>query len=295
MHIGILTARGRNYHPNRRLLGASSTLGHRVTLIHPKTCLSEVQGSRLGVLGSTGLRGIDVLLPRIGATINEYALGLVRHFELGGLRVVNGFHSILLARNKFLTLQTLVSNGIPVPRSYYVSNFENFHKAVAELGGYPVVAKTPNSRQGSGVLLVGSRVTADFIIHNLHNQRHGLVVQEYIPPKERKDLRAFVLGEEVVAAMELEPNRGDFRANVHLKGRGRSVNLDTELSGLAVKAARALGLEISGTDIILDAKASPKVIEVNYSPGFRGLEAASGLDVASRIIEYAARTQGGVS
>jgi len=270
-------------------------LGHRVTLIHPKNCLSEIDSGKPGLEIAVSGDPPDVLLPKIGATINDYALTLVRHFEHTGVRVVNGFKSILLARNKFLTLQTLANHGIPVPDSHFVSNLKNFERAVAELGGYPVVAKTPNSRQGKGVILVESSLTAKFIMDNLPTKIQGLLVQEFIARRGREDIRAFVLGDKVIGAMALKPKAGDFRSNIHLNGRGKGVNLNKELTELAIESSRALGLEISGADIIVDGNGAPRVIEVNYSPGFRGLEAANGLDIASGIIRYVTQTGGGTS
>jgi ribosomal protein S6--L-glutamate ligase len=293
MHIGILTARSASYHPNRRFVEAASAIGDRISLIHPKDCLSEILHNKPGIGLSPHGRGIEVLLPRLGATINQYALTLVRHYEAAGIPVVNGYESILLARNKFLTLQALVRNRIAVPASYYVSNFRTFEKAVAKLGGYPVVAKTPNSRQGNGVILVESRSTADFIMHNLPTRADGLLVQEYIDPVGRKDVRAFVSGDQVVGAMELEPRSGDFRSNIHLKSRAKALRLDKALTELAVAATSALGLEISGTDIILAYGSPAKVIEVNYSPGFRGLEASTGRDIAGRILHDISAKYGG--
>jgi ribosomal protein S6--L-glutamate ligase len=285
MHIGILSARSSKYHPNRRLIEAAFQLGHNVSIIHPKICLSEIGLGGFGVEMANQGGQPDVLLPRIGSTINEYAITLVRQFELMGLPVVNGFQSILLARNKCLGLQSLALHGIPVPDSCFVSNPINLKRAVESLGGYPVVAKTINSRQGKGVILVESLQTLVFIGENLPIQRQGLLIQEYVAPRERKDIRAFVLGSRVIAAMELQPREGDFRSNVNLTGGGRPVKLNRDLSGLAVKATKALGLDISGTDIVVKDGAA-KVIEVNYSPGFKGLEASTGLDIASQIIQY---------
>ncbi len=291
MHIGILSARSPEYHPNRRLIEAASGLGHKVTIIHPKDCLGEIrQGGQ--DLEAPQRGDLDVLLPRIGSTINEYALALVRHFELARIPVVNGFESILLARNKALCLQTLSRMGIPVPHSYLVSNFKTFQRAVDRLGGYPVVAKVLSSRQGKGVLLVESPLTAEFIIDKYHQKRECLLVQEFIPPEKRRDLRAIVLGDEVSGAMTLTPKAGDFRSNIHLTGQGKEAHLDRAFTGLAVGSGRALGLDISGVDMLVDAQGVAKVIEVNYSPGFKGLEAATGLDMGARMIQYIARTSG---
>ncbi len=287
MVIGILSVRDERYPPNQRLIEAASQSGHRARLIHTRDCLSGIEGGRLGVK-IDGCDRPDILLPRIGATINDYALGVVRHFEISGVPVINGSDAILLARNKFLSLQTLANKGLPVPDTCLVVNSRGFENAVSRLGGYPVVAKMPCSRQGSGVVRVDSAGTMEFVMENLQDNSRGLLVQAYIPPRGRRDLRAFVLGGRVIGAMELRPKAGDFRSNIHLTGLGNAVTLDGELSQLATRSAEALGLEIAGTDIIVDKDGAPKVIEVNYSPGFTGLEQATGIDIASRMVEYVA-------
>ena len=293
MHIGIITTRSSRFHPNRRLIVASGACGHEVLLIDLAKCLSELENGKVGMEAPFQIDRLDALLPRIGATISDYALSLVRHLELTGLRVINGFQSILLSRNKFLGLQTLAHRGIPVPRSFLVRDLKDFQRAVEKLEGYPVIVKTLNSMQGRGVMLAESAGTAEFITANSGNRSGGLLVQKYIPSHKRRDIRVFVTGKKAVAAMELKPREGDFRSNISLGGKSRPLALDRELEELAVQASTALGLEISGVDILLDAKGSPMVIEANYCPGFRGLEAATGLDIASRIVQYVAQSRGG--
>lgn len=292
MHIGILSARSQRYHPNRRLMEAASGLGHRVELIHPGQCIPEI---RAGKCTSATLRerhAPHVLLPRIGSTINEYALTLVRHFELAGTRLINGFEAIRIAKNKFACMQSLTAAGVPVPDSFLVSNPGNLQRAVKALGGYPVLLKTPTGRQGSGIMILKDKAGADFAANNLPIREQGIVVQRFIPPEGRRDIRAFVLGGEVIASVELKPPPGDFRANIHVGGRASAIELERGIKMLAVKASACLGLEIAGTDIIVDQRGAPAVIEVNYSPGFKGLEASTGIDIASRIIAYAAQAGG---
>jgi ribosomal protein S6--L-glutamate ligase len=293
MHIGVLTARGSGYHPNRRFKESASMLGHRLSLIHPKACGSRAVKGEANLTLRPDPGAIDVLIPRIGATINPYALTLVRQFQLASIPVVNRFEAILLARNKFLTLQTLSSQGLPVPETHYVSNAPNLLRAVRTLGGYPVVAKRASGRQGSGVVLVTSAAAAAFVAENLPIREEGLLVQRYIAPEGRRDLRAFVLGGKVIGALELAPHAGDFRSNIHLTGRGRAVRLEREIGDLAEACASALELEIAGVDIIVDPEGRPWVIEVNYAPGFKGLEACTELDVSSEVIRYVVRTYGG--
>jgi ribosomal protein S6--L-glutamate ligase len=285
MHIGILSVRDDAYHPNSRLMAAAVEMGHRISLIHTRDCLSCIEHGRQAVILPDGDLP-EVLLPRVGATINDYALSVVRHFELSGTRVVNGFGSILLARNKFMGLQRLSKKGVRVPHTCLAVTHEEFKRSVDRLGGYPVVAKMPSSRQGNGVMLVENPAAASFVMNNLMDNTRGILVQEYIPPEGRTDVRAFVVGDRVLGAMALKPKGADFRTNIHITGKGEMLALNPRLSDLAVQSSRALGLEISGCDIILQKNGSPNVLEVNYSPGFRGLEHATGMDIAKEIIHY---------
>ncbi len=260
-------------------------------MIHPGQCAASILSGKNGFSDRTPV--VDILIPRIGASINEYALTAVRHFQHAGVRVVNRFESILLARNKFCCMQTLASFGVNVPDSLFVSNLENLKGAVEELGGFPVVLKTPTGRQGSGVMVLENKPATEFLANNLPLSLGGVIVQRYIPTRGRKDVRAFVLGEDVIAAVELVPPRGDFRANVHVGGKATPIKIEPHLAELALRATSVLGLEISGTDIMVDSAGRALVIEVNYSPGFKGLEASTGLDIASRIISHAAGTGAG--
>ncbi len=285
MHIGILSVRDQTYHPNERLMAEAAKAGHTITLIHTRDALSAISKDRQTIRIS-GSDLPDILLPRVGATINDYALAVVRHFALSGSRVVNGYASILMARNKFLGLQRLADHGISVPDTFLAVNSPGFERSVELLGGYPVVAKMPSSRQGDGVMLVENRVTASFLMNNLGDNSKGVLVQEYLEPQGRTDIRVFILGERVLGAMALTPDSTDFRSNIHITGQGEKMSLSPHLSQLAKRASRAFGLEIAGCDIILPKNGVPKVIEVNYSPGFRGFEAATGLNVARRMIQY---------
>lgn len=287
MIIGILSARDRTYHPNMRLLEASRKRGHEARLIHPKHCRPTLADGRMTVEGPAP--GPDALLPRIGATINDYALALIRHFELSGTDVINGFSAIALTRDKFLGLETLAADGIPVPRSILVSNPGNLEKAVDELGGCPVVVKALRSRQGKGVFLLEGFPEAADLLDRFDARNRGLLVQEYIPPANRLDVRLLAVGDRIPAALALTPQEGDFRANIHQNGLAHALDPEPALAELALRAKKVLGLDIAGVDIIIARSGDPWVIEVNYSPGFKGLEAVSGLDIAAEIIHYVER------
>ncbi|MBN1102006.1 MAG: RimK family alpha-L-glutamate ligase [Deltaproteobacteria bacterium] len=289
MLIGIVTVRNHRYHPNRRLLESAGLLGHEASLIHPgKLYLGAGErGLRMDWLAAT--RRPQVLLPRIGATIKEYGLTVIRQFDLMGVHVVNRYEALILASNKFLSLQALCRQGIPVPETRYASNRANFEKAVSSLGGFPVVIKIARSRQGSGVFLLDSQGKGKAVLEEELNTGRGLLVQSFISPERRRDYRLMVVGERVVGAMVLMPQKGEFRANIHLGGRAEAFEPAEDLCRMAVGSAKALGLDIAGVDVIEEEGGVQRVLEVNSSPGFKGLESCSGKDVASEIIGYAVK------
>jgi len=293
MNIGIITVRGPHYHPNRRLREAAAERGHRVTLVHPYRVWPGLEDNTLSLVGLPGMASLDVVLPRQGATVGDSCLALIRHFSLMGIPVVNDLDSIRLTKNKFLTLQALAKARIPVLHTVFVNSAKGFHEALIRLGGYPVVIKQVSSRQGEGVILVEKNVNEQAVTHKHLDKRKGLLVQRFIPPTGRQDIRVLVVGRNIVGAMELHPKKGDFRANYHLSKESRPRDLTPELTRIALKASNAVGLEISGVDLIVDTNGRVSVIEVNYSPGFKGLEAATGLDIAGRIVGYVADTYGG--
>lgn len=286
MDIWILTVRSHRYHPNRRLLEAAGVLKQQAFLIHPGKFYLGIDDRELMLDGRIHRHLPDVLLPRIGATIKEYGLTAIRHLQLMGTSVLNRFESILLASNKFLSLQTLAAQGIPVPETRYASNRSNFRDALASLGGFPIVAKISSSRQGSGVFLFESMEKAKPILEGQLDQGHGLLMQRFIPPLGRKDFRVLVGGDEIIGAMSLRPKQGEFRSNVHLGGREEEVEVSDEMSSLALRSVKALGLDIAGVDMVQDDHEVLRVIEVNSTPGFKGLEKCTGKDIAAAIIRF---------
>ncbi len=291
MVIWILTVKSHRYHPNRRFLEASALLRHKAFLIHPGKLSFRITDRECFMDGLLRYPRPDVILPRIGATIKEYGLTAIRHFQLMGIPVMNRFEALLLASNKFLSIQTLAAAGIPVPETCYASNWPNFGTALASLGGFPVVVKIAKSRQGSGVFMFDSLEKATPVLNNELDRGQGLLLQRYIPLEKRGDFRVFVVGEEVVGAMSLRPPKGDFRSNIHLGGKAEQVKLSNEMSGLAVRSARVLGLDVAGVDMVQEGERL-FVIEVNSSPGFKGLERCTGKDIAAAVVRFATKTRG---
>lgn len=292
MNIGIITVRDQAYHPNRRFSEAAFERGHRTVLVHPYRVWPGFKGGEPTLVGQPNMGTLDVVMPRQGATIGDSCLALIRHFSLMGIPLVNGLDSIRLTKNQFLTLQALTEAGIPVLETIFINSPQGLQEALAQLGGYPVVVKQVSGRQGKGITLMASNADEEIIACGHLDKRKGLLVQRFVPLSGRQDIRVMVVGGKVLGAMELRPKKGDFRANFHLSKESRPIDLSPEHEEIALKAACAVELEIAGVDLIVDQKCRVSVIEVNYSPGFKGLESATGLDIAGQIVDYIAETYG---
>jgi len=286
MNLGVITRQGPEFHPNLRLSQAAAQRGHQVYWLNPYRQYCALKGGRPTTAGRLAHPALDAVLPRQGATLGRYCLDLIGHYELMGIPMINRLNAVRLASNKFMTLQALSAAGLPAPDTWLVAREEGFSLAVEDLGGYPVVVKAVSGFQGEGVALVSDAAAAEKVLAQFLDRRRGLLVQGFIPPRGRRDLRVLVLGGKVAGAMMLRPKRNDFRANYHLSQDARPVELAPEWGEMACEAAGALGLEIAGVDILVGRNSPAKVIEVNYSPGFKGLEAATGLDIAGKIIEH---------
>ncbi len=298
MIIGIMTVNGIDFHPNRRLLEAAKARGHEIVLINPYEISCYLEMGRASLAGLPDPLGIskdipgqvpDVILPRQGSPMGEYGFVLLRHFMQMGIPLVNSIEGITIAKNQYVTLQTLAAAGIRVPDTCFITRKISFFKAVEHLGGFPVIAKQVDGMGGDGVVKIENGIQAEKHLDTQLNSLKGMLVQQFFNPGGRQDLRMLVIGGRVAGTMSLEPVPGDFRANIHQNSRATAIDTD-DLPGawadLALDAARACHLDIAGVDMILEKGGNPIVIEVNYSPGFRGLEQATGKDISRRIIEY---------
>jgi len=292
MNIGIITVRDKNYHPNGRLIQAAAAKGHQGRLIHPYKVWPHAAQSGLGFEGELNEKDLDVVMPRQGATIGESSLTLLFHFNCLKIPMVNGFNAVRIARSQIMTLQTLAAKDLPVPETLFVNSEDGFHRAVPLVGGYPVVAKQVSGRQGSGIYLVETNTQAKALLNDHMEPPVGVLVQRYLPTPGRLDIRVMVIDGKAVGAMEMTPLQGDFRANYHLTRESCPFTITSSIEKLAVKAARVVGLDIAGVDMIVDRHQNMYLIEVNYAPGFNGLEKATGLDIASCMIDCAVKKAG---
>ncbi|MFH2059801.1 MAG: RimK family alpha-L-glutamate ligase [Pseudomonadota bacterium] len=286
MNIGILTINDFGFHPNQRFAQAAKELGHDILLINPYKMLSTLNNDDFGFSVNGMAKIPDIVLPRQGSPMGDYGLCLVRQFEQMGIPLVNGLEGVTIARNQFITLQALVASRIPVPSSCFITEKINFSEAVDFLGGYPVVVKQVDGMGGDGVIKADRLEQAIPFLDKHLREKKGMIVQTFIQPEGRMDIRLLVVGKKVVGAMKLEPGKHDFRANIHQNGRAEAIEPSPLWINLAVNAATACCLEIAGVDMIVEKEGLPKILEVNYSPGFKGLEAATGIDIAGKILEY---------
>ncbi|MBM3215526.1 RimK family alpha-L-glutamate ligase [Candidatus Poribacteria bacterium] len=290
MRIGLLSRGVRNY-ATRRLIRAANALGHRVTLLDPFNCTLALDGSKPWVThNGRSVDRLDVLLPRLSPQTSKYGLEVIAHFELAGVRSVNSSASVELARHKWRSLRALSKAGLPIPPSFAAGSTEFLDKPIARVGGYPFLIKPFEGTQGVGMMLFETPLTAKSALDTLWNLRQDYVAQQFYAEAAGHDVRALVIGDCVVGAMERIATEGDFRANVHRGGLGKAVTLSDPMAELAVRATQALGLEIAGVDM-LTTHDGPVILEANPSPGFEGFEQATKQDVAHRIIEYVAQTR----
>lgn len=286
MNIGVLTVNDFTFHPNMRLKQAVSGSKNEIILINPYDILCSIKKNQFKFDIEKTCRQIDVIMPRQGSPMGDYGLVLLRQFMHLGIPLVNGLKGVTIARNQFVTLQTLAAAGLPVPASIFITRPASFPAAVEQLGGFPVVVKQVDGMGGDGVIKVNSLADGQIFLTQTLAAKKGLVIQQFISPKERTDLRVLVIGEKIAGAMALVPDTDDFRTNIHQKGHARHVELTDDLVLMALKAAKACHLQIAGIDMIVEKGCAPLILEVNYSPGFKGLEAATGKDIAKQILDY---------
>ncbi len=273
MNILIISRRAK-YYATRRLVKVCRKLGHSVRVIDPLK-------STLGI----GEQKPDLVLPRIGNIAIEYSLALARHFELSGIPTVNASDAIYLSKDKFASFQILKSKRLPVPKTVMLRSRRLLPKTVKQLGGLPLVIKPLRGSQGVGVALARTMKILCAILQTSWDVDHDAILQEYIPESRGRDIRILIIGNKVIGGMRRYAPGNDFRSNIHQGGRGELIKLPALYSALAKRAAKALGLQIAGVDII-ESKRGPLIVEVNASPGFEGLEKVTGKDIAKEIIEF---------
>lgn len=288
MKLAILSRNSKLY-STRRLIEAARVRGHSARVLDPLRCYMRIasDGFDMHYKGKP-LAGYDAVIPRIGASITRYGVAVLHQFELMGCRTLNPSQAIASARDKLRAHQLLAAQGIGMPATVFGDNPDDTSDLLSMLGPPPHVIKLNESAQGAGVMLTEKPSASRSVVEALRGLYANFLVQEFIAEAEGADLRCFVVGDAVVAAMRRQAPKGDFRSNLHRGGTAEALTPTDDERAVAVRAAQVLGLGVAGVDLIR-ARRGPLVLEVNSSPGLEGIEAATGVDVAGKIIDYAAK------
>ncbi|HRP35425.1 MAG TPA: 30S ribosomal protein S6--L-glutamate ligase [Gammaproteobacteria bacterium] len=285
MHIAILS-RNRQLYSTRRLIEAARQRGHEVSIVDPLKCVMDVTSLRPAVYHrGERLPRFDAVIPRIGASVTFYALAVLRQFEVMGVYPANESVAIGRSRDKLRSLQLLARAGIGMPVTAFAHSPIDTKTLVRLVGGAPLVLKLLEGTQGRGIVLAETNKAAESVIDAFRELDANFLVQQFIREAGGADIRAFVVGDRVVAAMLRQAKEGEFRSNLHRGGSASIVKLSPAERATAVRAARTIGLNIAGVDIVR-GKDGPLVLEVNSSPGLEGIETTTGKDVAGMIMEF---------
>lgn len=282
-----ILSRKKSLYSTARLVEAARKEGARPLVMDTLRCTMVVstQGSTLLHRG-VPVTGLAAVIPRIGASITAYGMAVVSHLETMGVPVVNPAPAIARSRDKLRALQVLAQKGVDVPLTVMATAGANVRNLVSAVGGLPCIIKLLRGTQGVGVMIANTSAEAETIVQTFWGLGQDVCLQEFIAESAGKDVRALVVGDEVVGAMRRIARGGEFRSNLHRGGEGKSIRLDKSYQETAVRAAKSLGLSVCGVDI-LEGKDGPKVMELNSSPGFEGLEKATRKDIAGAIVRHA--------
>ena len=283
MKIAILSRNSRLY-STKRLVEAARMRGHVVRVFDPLRCYVRIAPGASSIrFKGKEVRDIDAVIPRIGTSSTFYGTAVLRQLEMMGVYTPNPSDAVLRARDKLRCLQILAAQGIDMPVTVFGDNPDDTDDVLALLGDPPHVIKLNEGSQGTGVVLAEKRAASQSVIEAFRGLYANFLVQEFVAEAKGSDLRCFVVGDQVVAAMQRDSSPGDFRANLHRGGSAKAATLSADEERIAVAAAAALGLGVAGVDL-LRSNRGPLLLEVNASPGLEGIEAATGVDVAGAIM-----------
>jgi len=287
----IILSRGPRLYSTRRLQDEAEAAGWQTEIVDPLSLSIVVGEDEAQVLRDGWPLHADAVIPRIGYSITQRGVRVVRQFERMGVHVSNKGDAILRSRDKLTASQILTAHDLPVPRTAQVNHWRDVERAIHRIGGVPCIVKVSEGTQGSGVFLARTIREARELVWSLLDQRKTVLVQEYIEESHGRDVRVLVIGGEVVASMRRSATGREFRSNFHLGGTVQSVDLPQRYERVARRAARVLGLDIAGVDL-LEGRDGPLILEANSSPGLEGIEGATGVNVAAHIIDHVTRSHG---
>ncbi len=285
MKIAILS-RNKNLYSTRRLVEACEQRGHEVRVIDTLRCYMNINSEKPEIhYRGDNLEGFDAVIPRIGASITFYGTAVLRQFEMMGVFPANESVAITRSRDKLRSLQLLSRRGVGMPITGFAHSPDDIQDLIKMVGGAPLVIKLLEGTQGIGVVLAETKKAAESVIEAFMGMKANIMVQEFIKEAGGADIRCFVIGNKVVAAMKRQGAEGEFRSNLHRGGSAELVKITPAERATAIKAAKIMGLNIAGVDILRSSR-GPLVMEVNSSPGLQGIEESTKKNVAGMIVEF---------
>lgn len=285
LKIAILS-RTLDAYSTRRLKEAAAARGHKSRVLNTLRFSMLVERGRPRLFyNDRPISRYDAVIPRIGASITMFGTAVVRQFEQLGVFTLNSAQAISAARDKLRCSQMLSRRGLPIPATAFVRERPAVLSAIERVGGAPVVVKLLEGAQGVGVILADTPRVAEAIVQTLQSARQNVLIQKFVKESHGRDIRAFVVGDRVVAAMRRIALDGEFRSNVHRGARAEPVEVDPESARMAVRAAQIMGLQVAGVDMV-ESDSGPQIIEVNSSPGLEGIETATGVDIAGAMVVH---------
>jgi ribosomal protein S6--L-glutamate ligase len=290
MKIAILS-RNKNLYSTKRLVEAAELRGHEVMLLDHMKCVLVIEQGRPHIYyNGKEVTDINAVIPRIGASATFYGSAVVRQFEMMKIFTAVESQALVRSRDKLRSLQILARAGIGMPKSAFANEPKDIESVIASIGGAPCVVKLLEGTQGIGVILAENDKAAKSVIEAFLKLDANMLVQEFIKESKGADIRVFVVDGQIVGAMKRQAKEGEFRSNLHRGGTASLIQLTAEERATAIKSAKKLGLGIAGVDL-LQSYRGPLVMEVNSSPGLEGIEGATGIDIAGKIIEYVERNE----
>jgi ribosomal protein S6--L-glutamate ligase len=287
MNIAILSNGNGNY-STKRLKEEAVKRGHKITIVKYRDCYASIEQNNPTVsYKGQDLAEFDAIIPRIASHMTRYGTAIVRQLEMQGVYSASSSLAITRSRDKLRSMQLLAKAGVGIPKTVFSRNTADIDDLLDHLGGMPVIIKLASGTHGNGVVLAETKKAAKSVLQAFYltnDDGTNILLQEFIKESAGTDIRAFVVGSRVVASMKRQSLDDDFRSNLHKGGEGVPIKLTEEERKMAIKAAKAMGLNIAGVDMMRSAR-GPLVLEVNASPGF-GIEKITGRDVAASVIEY---------
>jgi ribosomal protein S6--L-glutamate ligase len=288
MHILVLSRDPRLYSTSR-LVEACATRGHDVRVVDHVKCDIVIEKKKPQVYyKGEALTGVEAIIPRIGASVTFYGTAVVRQFEMMKVFTTTESQALVRSRDKLRSMQILSRADVGLPKTVFTNYSKDVAAVVDSVGGAPCIIKLLEGTQGLGVVLADTKKAAIAVIEAFNSLKARVIVQEYIKEARGADIRAFVVDGRVVGAMKRQGREGEFRSNLHRGGKAEVLELTREEEVAAIKAAKALGLQIAGVDMLRSDR-GPLILEVNSSPGLEGIEKATGLDIAGEIVRFIER------